>query len=104
NPSCEGTVVGSNSTPSRNLVKSITFKRGVEPNKAIVCIVGENLKTVPDLASRLFRATEGINVNFISQGATEKNMVLIVDEEEVQNVVCSLHHEFFVNADPEVFA
>jgi aspartate kinase len=104
NPSCEGTLVGANSIPSRNFVKSITFKRGFEPNKAIVCIVGENLKTMPGLASRLFRATEGINVSLINQEPTERNMVLVVNEDEIQNVICSLHHEFFVNADPEVFA
>jgi aspartate kinase len=170
NPACEGTLIVARSRPSRNLIKSIAFKRGVtivnvtstrmllaygflrtifevfdrhqtsvdvvttsevsvsmtldntdrleaikhdlsgigevaiEREKAIVCVVGDNLKFTPGVAGRLFRAIESTNVNMISQGGSEINLTFVIDESEVDRVVCRLHDEFFSEVDAEVFA
>ncbi|HET8676350.1 MAG TPA: lysine-sensitive aspartokinase 3 [Blastocatellia bacterium] len=75
----------------------------VEAGKAIVCVIGDNLKFKPGVAAHLFRAVETTNVNMISQGASEINLTFVIDESEVENVVRALHENFFVEADPEVF-
>jgi aspartate kinase len=169
NPGCEGTLIVAQPRPSRNLIKSIAFKRGVtivnvtstrmllaygflrtifdvfdrhktsvdvvttsevsvsitldnadqlepikgdlsgigevsiERGKAIVCIVGDNLKFTPGVASRLFKAIASTNVNMISQGASEINLTFVIDESDVELVARSLHDEFFRETDPEVF-
>jgi aspartate kinase len=75
----------------------------VERDKAIVCVVGSNLKSTPGVAARLFRAIEKINVNMISQGASEINLTFVIDETDVDAVVRSLHDQFFADPDPGVF-
>jgi aspartate kinase len=170
NPVCEGTLIVAAPPPSRNVIKSIAFKRGVtivnvsstrmlaafgflraifevferhqtsvdvvttsevsvsitlddtqrleaikrdlagvgevtiEPDKAIVCLVGDDLKATPGVAARLFHAIASTNVNMISQGASEINLTFVIDESEVDQVVGRLHEEFFAEVDPEVFA
>ncbi|HXG67379.1 MAG TPA: lysine-sensitive aspartokinase 3 [Blastocatellia bacterium] len=170
NPAVEGTLIVAEPRPSRNLIKSIAFKRGVtilnvastrmllaygflraifevferyqtsvdvvttsevsvsisldsvehleeikrdlsgigevtvERDKAIVCVVGDNLRFKPGVAAKLFRAIEGVNIHMISQGASEINLTFVIDESEAERVVRSLHKEFFAELDPEVFA
>lgn len=76
----------------------------VERNKAIVCVVGDNLKFTPGVAARLFQAVQNTNVNMISQGASEINLTFVIDEDDVNRVVGLLHAEFFREADMETFA
>lgn len=76
----------------------------VEREKAIVCVVGDNLKFTPGVAARLFQAIESTNVNMISQGASEINLTFVIDESDVDRVVRSLHDKFFDEVDAEVFA
>ncbi len=73
--------------------------------KAIVCVVGENLKNSPGVAAKVLNAISDINVNMISQGASEINISFVVDEELVDSVVQRLHKEFFSNTSalPEIF-
>jgi len=75
-----------------------------EKGKAIVCVVGDNLKFTPGVAAKLFKSIESTNVNMISQGASEINVTFVIDESEVERVVRLLHDEFFSNADVNVFA
>jgi aspartate kinase len=39
----------------------------------------------------------------ISQGASEINMSFMIDEDDVDEAVRSLHAAFFVDPDPEIF-
>ncbi len=64
-------------------------------NKAIVCIVGEQMHSTVGIADRIFHALGDINVMMISQGASEINMSLVVDETDVVEAVRRLHKEFF---------
>lgn len=63
--------------------------------KAILCIVGDRMHTTAGVAHRIFRALGDINAIMISQGASENNMSLVIDESEVTRAVQSLHKEFF---------
>lgn len=75
-----------------------------EGHKAIVCIVGENIRMTPGVAGKVFTAIGDHNVRMISQGASEINITFVIEEDEVPDVVRRLHDAFFSDVDPEVFA
>ncbi len=72
--------------------------------KAIVCLVGENIREKAGVAAQVFSALEEINVRMISQGASEINITFVIDEADVPEAVRRLHKRFFTNPDPEIFA
>ena len=74
-----------------------------EGRKAIVCLVGENIRETPGIAADVFTAIRDINVRMISQGASEINITFVIDENDVPEAVRRLHKAFFSNPDPEVF-
>ena len=75
-----------------------------EGRKAIVCLVGENIRNTPGIAAKVFGAVADVNIQMISQGASEINISFVIDEPDVPAVVTRLHHVFFSDVDPEVFA
>jgi aspartate kinase len=75
-----------------------------EGRKAIVCLVGENLRDTPGIAALVFRELADIKIRMISQGASEINLTFVIEEDQVPEVVQRLHKTFFTDVDPEVFA
>jgi aspartate kinase len=75
----------------------------IEQDKAVVCIVGDNLRWQPGVAHRVFRALDSVNVRMISQGASLRNLGLVVAQADLKQAVELLHKEFFTDVDPEVF-
>lgn len=75
-----------------------------EGRKAIVCLVGENIRNTPGIAARVFGAIPDVTIQMISQGASEINISFVIDEADVPQVVSRLHRTFFSEVDPEVFA
>jgi len=67
----------------------------VQSDQAIVCLVGENIKSRPDVAARAFAALHGIRPHMVSLGASELNLSLVVDASQLKEAVESLHGEFF---------
>ena len=63
----------------------------VEPHRAVVCIVGEGLRGTPGVAARVFHAIRDINIQLVSQGASQVNLTFVVGEAEVGEVVSRLH-------------
>jgi aspartate kinase len=74
-----------------------------EGRKALVCLVGEDVRGHAGMAARLFNSIKHINVRMISQGASEINMSFMIDEDDVEEAVRSLHAEFFQDPDPTIF-
>ncbi len=72
--------------------------------KAIVCLVGENLRDTPGIAAKVFGILEDVKIRMISQGASEINLTFVIEEDDAAEVVRRLHRAFFAEADPEVFA
>src|SRR6478672_11564189 len=62
-----------------------------EGRKAIVCLVGENIKSTPGIAAKVFSAIPEANIHMISQGASEINIGFVIDEDAVPDVVSRLH-------------
>ncbi|MGC8594499.1 MAG: lysine-sensitive aspartokinase 3 [Candidatus Kryptoniota bacterium] len=69
----------------------------ISSNKAIVCIVGENIKHNVGFIGQVFSALSGIHINMISQGASEINLSFVVDEESLNSTVRLLHQQLFGN-------
>jgi len=69
----------------------------VEPGKAIVCVVGGGMRHVVGMAARTFRAVAdaGVNIQMISQGASEINIAFLIDNADITRAVRALHAEFF---------
>jgi len=69
----------------------------VEEKKAIVCLVGENLRGRIGVAADVFSvlAKNGVNVHMISQGASEINISFVIEEGDVPEAVQQLHAHFF---------
>ena len=63
----------------------------VEPRRAIICVVGEGLRTTPGIAARVFETIRDINVSLISQGASRVNLTFVVDEGQAREAVTRLH-------------
>jgi aspartate kinase len=75
----------------------------VETDQAIVCLVGDNIRYTPGVASRVFRALDKINVRMISQGASLLNLGVVVAQSDLRAAAKVLHDEFFHDLDPAVF-
>ena len=75
----------------------------MEGHKALVCLVGEDIRGHNGIAGRVFSAISHVNVRMISQGASEINMSFMIDEEDVEEAVRSLHGVFFADPDETVF-
>jgi len=77
---------------AREKVEHIT----VEPNIAIVAVVGENMRGIPGVAGRTFNAVgrENVNVIAIAQGSSETNISFVVWEKDVKAALVATHREF----------
>ena len=74
-----------------------------EGNKALVCLVGEDIRGQSGIAGQVFGAIAHINVRMISQGASEINLSFMINEEDVDGAVRALHAQFFHAPDPAIF-
>ena len=74
-----------------------------EGKKALVCLVGEDIRGQSGIAAQVFSAIRHVNVRMISQGASEINMSFMIDEDDADEAVRSLHAAFFKEPDPLVF-
>lgn len=65
--------------------------------KAVICVVGEGISYTRGIAGKVFSALSknGINVEMISQVASEINITFIVDGKDADNAVIALHKEYF---------
>ena len=73
----------------------------IEEGRAIICVVGEGLRSTPGIAARIFSTISDINVSLISQGASRINLTFAVEEARVRETVARLHKEFFESSDSE---
>ena len=74
-----------------------------EGNKALICLVGEDIRGQSGISGQVFSSIAHVNVRMISQGASEINMSFMVNEEDVDEALRSLHKKFFANPDPTIF-
>ncbi len=66
-----------------------------EPNMAIVCIVGENLRADAALFGRAVTALQGIPLRLVSQAGSRRNITFVLRDEDVVSAMNRLHDAFF---------
>jgi aspartate kinase len=71
-----------------------------ENHKALVCLVGENIRRQPEVASRVFAAVSDMEVRVVCQGASDRTISFLVEESKVDESVRRLHGIFFPQAEP----
>ncbi|MGD0338605.1 MAG: lysine-sensitive aspartokinase 3 [Bacteroidota bacterium] len=64
-------------------------------HKAIICIIGEQMRATAGITNRIFNALHDVEILMISQGASEINMSVVIEEQLVEEAVRQLHNEFF---------
>ncbi len=72
--------------------------------RAIVCVVGEGIRTTAGVSAKIFSALGQIPVSMISLGASRLNVSFVVEENDLDETVRRLHETFFSEVDPEIFA
>ncbi|PZP51142.1 MAG: bifunctional aspartate kinase/homoserine dehydrogenase I [Pseudopedobacter saltans] len=68
-----------------------------ENNLSIVALVGDKMKSHPNVSGRMFATLgrNGINVRAIAQGSSEKNISAVISVNDVKKAVNVLHEVFF---------
>ncbi|MFT4202619.1 MAG: bifunctional aspartate kinase/homoserine dehydrogenase I, partial [Chitinophagaceae bacterium] len=68
-----------------------------ENNLSIVALVGDKMKSHPNISGRMFATLgrNGINVRAIAQGSSEKNISAVISVNDVKKAVNVLHEVFF---------
>ena len=76
-------------------------KVSIIPKRAILSLVGENMKHVPGVAGNMFSALaqNNINIEMITQGASEINISCVVKEEDALKALQVIHHTFLETPD-----
>jgi aspartate kinase len=74
------------------------------PSRAVVSLVGSNLRGSPDLLGRLFSAIGKTGVSMISFGASTSSFSFVIEDAAVVEIVKRIHSEFFEReADEAIF-
>lgn len=71
-----------------------------ENHKALVCLVGENIRRQPEIASRAFAAVSDMDVRVVCQSASDRTISFLVEEAKVEESVQRLHGIFFPQPAP----
>lgn len=81
----------------KKIREQVIEKVGLEDDVALVAVVGEGLLKTRGVAATVFSAVSRVRVNveMISAGASEVSSYFIVKDNQVENVIRALHHEFF---------
>lgn len=71
----------------------------VENGLAIIAVVGDRMREQVGIAGKAFRllGENGINIRAIAQGATERNISIVIKEKEVAKALNALHDGFFLS-------
>lgn len=71
-----------------------------ENHKALVCVVGENIRRQPGVASRALAAVSDMDVRVLCQGASDRMISFLVEESKLEETVRRLHETFFPRPEP----
>lgn len=71
----------------------------VEESHSILAIVGENMRSTPNISGTLFSALgkNGINVRAIAQGSSENNISFVISQTDTRKALNVIHEAFFLS-------
>jgi len=66
---------------------------------SILAVVGDGMAGTPGIAAKLFNAlgTSGVNVRAIAQGASERNISVVIDTTQTARALGSVHASFYLS-------
>ncbi|MFN7774965.1 bifunctional aspartate kinase/homoserine dehydrogenase I [Flavobacterium sp.] len=69
----------------------------VETDLCIVALVGENMKNHQGISGKMFSTLgkNNVNIRAIAQGASERNISVVINEKDVKKALNTLHERFF---------
>lgn len=69
----------------------------IETGLGIVALVGDNMKSRSGVSAKMFGClgNNGINIRAIAQGSSEKNISIVISQEDIRKAVNILHEEVF---------
>lgn len=71
-----------------------------EDRRALVSLVGENIRRQPEVASRVFATVADMEVRVIFQGTSDRTISFLVEESKAEDAVQRLHALFFPKPEP----
>jgi len=76
-------------------IQSIQVDQGL----AILAVVGDGMAGLPGIAGQVFNAlgSAGVNVHAIAQGASERNISVVVDQKEATRALRAVHSGFYLS-------
>jgi aspartokinase/homoserine dehydrogenase 1 len=71
----------------------------IDPNLAILAIVGDGMAGTPGVAAKVFNSlgTAGVNVRAIAQGASERNISVVVDGRQASRALRAIHSGLYLS-------
>jgi aspartokinase/homoserine dehydrogenase 1 len=69
----------------------------IEKDLCIVALVGENMKNHQGISGKMFSTLgkNNVNIRAIAQGASERNISIVITENDVKKALNTLHERFF---------
>ena len=69
----------------------------IEKDLCIVALVGENMKNHQGISGKMFSTLgkNNVNIRAIAQGASERNISVVINEKDVKKALNTLHERFF---------
>lgn len=69
----------------------------VETNLSIIAVVGKNMKNHQGISGKMFSALgkNNVNIRAIAQGASERNISVVIAEKDVKKALNVVHEKFF---------
>jgi aspartate kinase len=71
----------------------------VQKHRAIMCIVGAEIRTDAGILGELFMAIQDHNVDMVSQGSSKNNITFLVAEDEAQEITQKVFNTFFLSTN-----
>jgi len=86
---------------AQDLAHEVVEHITMDPEIAIVAVVGENMRGTPGVAGRTFHCLgqEGVNIIAIAQGSSETNISFVVSDKAVKQALLAAHREFGLGVD-----
>ncbi len=70
----------------------------ISSDKTSVCLVGKGLRGRTGVADRIFGPLSGCRIHMVSFGASDLNLMFLIDDDQLPHALSSLHKEFFDTA------
>jgi aspartokinase/homoserine dehydrogenase 1 len=85
---------------ARELLDGQIQRVDIDPDLAILAVVGDGMAGTPGIAAKVFGAlgTSGVNVRAIAQGASERNISVVVEGRDTTRALRAVHAGLYLSA------